>query len=244
MGPRILVIQHHPASPAGILGERMAARAARVTTLDAQHGIDLPADAETLDGLVILGGAMNAYADDQCRHFPTLLELARRYAAAGRPVLGICLGGQLLARAWGAEVRIGAAPEFGVTPLMLTAATADDPLLGGIEGPACAMQWHDDTFDIPPGAVRLLEGQTCRNQAFRVDGVVWGFQCHFEADRRDMVAWAEFRRDNYGYEDFAARLTAEAAAHGETAEAFGRLISDRWLDRVEARRGAGRVRQD
>ena len=82
MRPRILVIQHHPASPAGIVGARMAARAAQVTTLDAQHGIDLPDDADAHDGLLILGGAMNAYDDARCRHFPALLELARRYAAA------------------------------------------------------------------------------------------------------------------------------------------------------------------
>lgn len=234
MRPHILVIQHHPASPAGIVGERMVARAAQVTTLDAQHGIDLPDDADAHDGLLILGGAMNAYDDARCRHFPALLELARRYAAAGRPVLGICLGGQLLARAWGAEVRIGDAPEFGVTPLTPTAAAADDPLLRGTAGPAYAMQWHDDMFDIPPGAVRLLEGRRCRNQAFRVQGVVWGFQCHFEADRRDMVAWAELRRDVYGGEDFSARLATEATVHGEAAEAFGRGIADRWLDLVEA----------
>lgn len=236
MPPRILVFQHHPDSPAGIVGERMAARAAQVTTLDAQHGIDMPEDAGGHDGLLILGGAMNAYDDARCRHFPALLELARGYAAAGKPVLGICLGSQLLARAWGAEVRIGAAPEFGVTALSPTIAAADDPLLGGTSGPAYAMQWHDDTFDIPPRAVRLLEGETCRNQAFRVDDLVWGFQCHFEADRRDMVAWAEFRRDVYGYEDFAARLASDAAAYGEAAEAFGRRIADRWLDLVEDRR--------
>jgi GMP synthase (glutamine-hydrolysing) len=240
MGPRILVIQHHPASPAGIVGERMMAREAQITTLDAQHGIDLPKGADTHDGFLVLGGAMNAYDDQQCRHFPALLELARDYAGAGKPVLGICLGGQLLARAWGAQIRVGAAPEFGVTPLSPTAAATDDPLLGHAPWPAYAMQWHDDTFDIPPGAVRLLASDTCSNQAFRVGDVVWGFQCHFEADRRDMVAWAEFRRDVYGYDDFVARLAADAAAYGEAAEAFGRKIADRWLDLVEvgSERGA------
>ena len=92
---------------------------------------------------------MNAYADTTCSHFPELLELARFYAAAGKPVLGICLGAQLLARAWGAKVHVGAAPEFGVVPLRRTPGATDDPLLALAPAEVPAMQWHDDTFDLP-----------------------------------------------------------------------------------------------
>ena len=219
----------------------MAARGARVTTLDAQHGVDMPEDAAEHDGLLILGGAMNAYDDAGCRHFPALLDLARLYAAKRKPVLGICLGGQLLARAWGAKVHLGAAPEFGVALLAPTAAVTGDALFDGTDATVPAMQWHDDTFDLPDGAVSLLTGEACRNQAFRVADSVWAFQCHFEADRRDMIAWAKYRRDVYGYEDFAARLATAAAAHGEAAEAFGRRISDRWLDLVDLRRAHASV---
>jgi GMP synthase (glutamine-hydrolysing) len=235
----ILVFQHHPASPAGLVGERVAARGAAATTLDAQHGTEIPADAADHDGLLILGGGMDAYADDECPHFPALLRLARGYAAAKKPVLGICLGGQLLARAWGARVHVGAAPEFGVLPLTPTGHAARDPLLAGSPSPVLAMQWHDDTFDLPDGAVPLLRGEACRNQAFRVAEVVYGFQCHFEADRRDMVAWAAYRRDVYGQEDVAAELTAQAEAHGAAAEAFGRQVADRWLDLAERRASGG-----
>jgi GMP synthase-like glutamine amidotransferase len=238
---RILAFQHHPASPAGLVGERMAARGVDVTTLDARHGTAIPEEAEAHDGLLILGGAMDAYADAACPHFPELLRLARAFAADKKPVLGICLGGQLLARAWGAKVHLGAAPEFGVVPLEPTGAAQDDPLLAGTLGPVPAMQWHDDTFDLPEGAVPLLRGEACRNQAFRVAEVAWGFQCHFEADRKDMVDWAVYRRDVYGYADVAARLAAQAEAHGPAAEAFGRRIADRWLDCVAARAGTGIV---
>ena len=232
MAPRILVLQHHPTAPAGLLGERMAARAARVTTLQAEAGIDLPDDAAAHDGLVILGGAMNAYDDQRCRHFPTLLELARTFAATGRPVLGICLGAQLLARAWGGTVHLGAAPEFGVVPLAATPEAEGDPLLAGAAFPAHAMQWHDDTFDLPEVAVPLLTGAACRNQGFRVAGCVWGFQCHLEADRRAMIDWAVYRRDVYGDADRAESIAREAAAYGAAAERFGRDVADRWLDLV------------
>ena len=235
MRPRILVVQHHPTSPAGLVGERMAARAALVTTLDAEHGCDLPADAAGHDGLLVLGGAMNAYDDATCPHFPALLALARGFAAAGKPVLGICLGGQLLARAWGAQVRLGAAPEFGVAVLAVTPEAKGDPLLAGAPAQIPAMQWHDDTFDLPPGAVPLLTGTACRNQAFRVAEVAWAFQCHFEADRGTMAAWAAYRRDVYGDGDLTADLARQAAAHGAAAEAFGRQVADRWLELVAGR---------
>ena len=80
----------------------------------------------------------------------------------------------------------------------------------------------------------LLTGQACRNQAFRVADVVYGFQCHFETDRRDMVAWAVYRRDVYGRRTSRPNCRAGDSL-GAAAEEFGRLVADRWLDLVAVR---------
>ena len=82
------------------------------------------------------------------------------------------------------------------------------------------MQWHDDTFDLPDGAVPLLTGTACRNQAFRVAEVVYGFQCHFEADRQDMVDWAAYRRDVYGQRTSRPSSPSRHGVHGTAAEAL------------------------
>ena len=237
MTPRILILQHHPTSPAGMVGLAIHARQWRSTLLDGARGTVLPADAAEHDGLLILGGDMSALADERCPHFPALLDLARLFAAAEKPVLGICLGGQLLARAFGAGVRLGAAPEFGVTTLLPTGAAAGDPLLADAPQPFLAMQWHDDSFDIPTGAVPLLSSRACANQAFRVGRSVWAFQCHLEADRATIRAWGHERARSEGDPARIEQAAADAERFGDAAEAFGRHLADRWLEQCRARPG-------
>ena len=100
------------------------------------------------------------------------------------------------------------------------------------------MQWHEDTFDLPAGAVPLLTGTACRNQAFRVADAVWGFQCHFEADRRDMVSGRNTVATSTATRTWWRGWRSRQRTHGEAAEAFGRQVADRWLDLVMARMSA------
>lgn len=233
---RLLVLQHHPGSPPGLLGERLAARGAALDVVDAERGCELPGDAGEYDGLVLLGGVMNALDDAACPHFPATLALVRDLAARGRPVLGVCLGAQLVARALGARVRVGASPEFGFTPLTPTPAAALDPVVGHAgPDPVRVMQWHDDTFDLPDGAELLLSGQACRNQAFRWGRSVYAFQGHLEATRETVDAWGRARARSTGDPAVAAALGGDADQHHAQAARFGRGVADAWLDLATAR---------
>ena len=101
------------------------------------------------DALVVLGGGQNALDDEAFPYIPPLLALMREFGDSGRAVLGICLGSQLLARAYGADNLLGAAPEFGWQKVALTGEAKDDPVLRAAPENFPIFQWHDDTFTLP-----------------------------------------------------------------------------------------------
>ena len=181
--------------------------------------------------MVVLGGGQNALADDEYPYFPALLELTRDFAGKDRSVLGICLGGQLVARAFGAENRIGGAVEFGWCGVSLTDEAKADPVLGALPDRFPIFQWHDDTFDLPEKAVRLAGNDVALNQAFRIGRAVYGFQFHFEADRplvRDWSAsFATVIADRHP--DWVERLDDEMARSGPDADAAGLAIARAWV---------------
>ncbi len=135
---------------------------------------------QDFDWLVVMGGTMGAYEEDQ---FPWLKQeklLIRQAIDAGKVVLGICLGAQLIASATGAQVYPGPQKEIGWWPVRTSDAAAKHPLFKDIPQEMITFHWHGDTFDLPEGAVRLASSKACLNQAFAIGERVLGLQFHFE----------------------------------------------------------------
>ena len=130
-----------------------------------------------------MGGGMSAASDDG---FPTRhaeIALIADAVQQGIPTLAICLGAQLLAAAGGAAVYPGPdGPEIAWAPVELTDAARSDALFAGLPPVIEVLLWHNDTFDLPAGAVRLAAGQRYQNQAFRLGARAWGIQFHVEVD--------------------------------------------------------------
>jgi GMP synthase (glutamine-hydrolysing) len=133
---------------------------------------------------------MSAYEEDEPGFLGQEMRIIERALARGIPVLGICLGAQLLARVHGARVYPGpAGPELAWQSCWLTEAGRTEPLLSGFAADSFVFQWHHDTFDLPAGADRLAGSPRYENQAFRVGRLAWGFQFHLEANPALILAW-------------------------------------------------------
>jgi len=236
----LLTVQNDALSPMGFVGEHAYRRGATVDEVMPHEGDPLPPDHARYDGAIILGGPMDAFDDAKNPQFGPLIELLRGFHAAEKPILGICLGAQLVARTFEKPVYRHHEVEIGFTEVEITEAGAATPLLGGLDRRQWVMEWHQDTFDLPEGAELLAAGERCRNQAFRIDSHVYAFQFHFEASRRILRSWVRGNQDSLKrrHPAFLAGIEADVARYMPGQAAFARHVAGQWLDLVEARAGA------
>jgi GMP synthase (glutamine-hydrolysing) len=215
--PRLLVFQHVAVEPLGTLDDLIRARGHRIRFHNFERHPDAQPDVDRYRGLIVLGGPMNVEDQHRRPHLKTELLAIERALEQGKPVLGICLGAQLLAHVLGAPVSRHDPPEIGWYDLRISGAGRSDPVLGVAGERLPVFQWHSYSYELPRDATHLASSATCEQQAFRWGTNAYGFQFHLEADAAVIERWL-------GLPSFRAELAAaglpadEHAIRAETAK--------------------------
>jgi GMP synthase-like glutamine amidotransferase len=185
---RVFLFRHDPLEDLGTIRSTLASLAIEHECFDLYTGASAP-DIRLADGLILMGGPMGV--NDGLEYLECEMELVRQAANRGQGVLGVCLGAQLIARALGGRVYRSAMSEIGWVTLRLTAEAASDRVFSQAGAAPTVFQWHNDTFDLPPGAALLASSDACPNQAFRCGSNIYGVQFHPEMTPAMIVDWQQ-----------------------------------------------------
>jgi GMP synthase (glutamine-hydrolysing) len=219
----------------GVFGEAAAAHGHGIEEWSLAWGTPPPRPLDEYDSVLVFGGVMHA---DQDHQHPWLREesmLLQRLLDLRVPLLGVCLGAQLIARAAGAPVGPSSEPEVGWSTVELAAAARDDPLFRGLPTRFDAFQWHFYTHGIPAGGVELARSRVC-TQAFRLGKAAWGVQFHPEVTMEQIERWT--RETPEDLPASAVELIAESRTHIAAWNDFGRTLCSNFLAVAEGLRAA------
>ncbi len=226
---KIWVLQHHPIENLGTIADALEGAALAWQYVRTFDGHPVPRDMKGAGGLIVMGGPMGVYESDR---YPFLADEMRLIEAAIRehkPVLGVCLGSQLIAATLGAKVAPGPRKEIGWYPVRLAAEAANDRLLGGIPREFVALHWHGDVFDLPRGAVALASSDMTPLQGFRYAENVYGFLFHIESTEQQVHAMArEFADEVKQAGADGARILEQAEENIEALSEIADTIFSRW----------------
>ena len=229
--PSVWVLQHTPSETLGTIEDVLRGHQVAFNYLQTFAGQPVPAEMGDQAGLIVMGGTMGVY--EQAEH-PFLRDEMRLIESAlklGRPVLGVCLGSQLLAAVLGAEVKKGERKELGWHAVTLAEHTAEDPLFAGIQPEFWPFHWHGDVFSLPQNAVGLASSVQTPCQAFRYGKNAYGILFHLEVTGEQisqmLADFAEELREAGGKAtDIAEQIPRHLPALQEIAGAvFGRWAS-------------------
>jgi GMP synthase (glutamine-hydrolysing) len=186
---KLLVFQHVPHEILGTLNPLLKRAGFRIRYINFGRHPDAQPSLEGYHGLVVLGGPMSVYNDHGFPHLVTEMKLIEDAMRRKLPVLGICLGAQLIAKTLGSPVYPNPVKEIGWYDVNPSEHARQDPLLVEFREKEKIFQWHGDTFDIPHSSVHLASSLTCGNQAFRCETNVYAFQFHLEVDEPMILRW-------------------------------------------------------
>jgi GMP synthase (glutamine-hydrolysing) len=225
----LVCVRHQETAPLGIIEDVLRSLSIEWSYLDAWERGAFPTAAE-ISGLIVLGGEMNA---DQLDAYPFLRSVRNLMGEAlseGVPVLGVCLGAQIMTRALGAKVTPAPVREIGFLPVKATATGSSDPVLEPFAPESTVFQFHEDECELPTGCELLFEGTGVSVQAFRAGAAAYGVQFHFEVTGREIESWCDNTPDLEG--DWGAtkrEVMEQAGEHLEAQQRAGRQATRRFL---------------
>lgn len=235
---RLLVVVPSPTDPPARLGEWLRAAGLELDERSVREGDELPADLTGHDGLLVMGGPQSSLDDEETS--PELVgvrHLLAQAVAADLPVLGVCLGAQMLALAGGGRVRVGVeGPEVGATLVARRDAAEHDPLFGPLPLSPDVVQWHhDEISELPAGATLLASSPQYPHQAYRVGRHGYGLQFHVETTPEMVRAWADSDPVGVAASRFdPAEHEARAAATADDLAAVWAPFAARFADLVRS----------
>lgn len=224
----IVIIQHQAGEGPGTIEEELLGGGHKVRRVRIDQGEKVPSDLSTVGGLVIMGGSMGVGDQGKMGHLKDEIALLKHFIVAEKPILGICLGAQLLASALGAEVVAGE-KEIGWLPVRKMPDAFKDAVLRRLPENFPALLWHGDHFSLPKGAVHLLSTDKCGCAAFRHGKKAYGLVPHLEMTAAmvdEMVAGSRKELAAAGVE--AGQILEDTSEHAEPAEELARVMWRAW----------------
>jgi GMP synthase (glutamine-hydrolysing) len=201
------------------------------------RGEKIPSEWRNYDLLVVVGGPMNVYEEDTYPFLAQETIAIKKALENGMPVIGFCLGAQLMAKACGAKVYKGTKKEIGWYPVQMTDHGMDDPLLNSFSREVIVFQWHGDTFHLPYGAVRLASSKDYSNQAMRIGTMSYGFQFHFEITKHMIAEWVGAGRKEIremAVDDLTEKILKDSDTNLPQAHALGISFFTSYLEMIGA----------
>jgi len=220
----VIVIKHIDIEGPGTIETTLKKKKIDYRIVDLSKDESLPKRTDNLRSIITLGGPMNVYEEAKFPFLKEEDEFLRKAIDQDIPVLGVCLGAQLLAKAQGAKVMKAAGEEIGWYRVNLTREAKSDTLFKGMGKSLDVFQWHQDSFALPKRNTRLLAEANSFNQAFRVGRCAWGLQFHFEVNKRMIREWI----DAYGAVNKDEILNG-FELRGEVLKGTAKIISSRFL---------------
>ncbi|MCU1274221.1 MAG: glutamine amidotransferase class-I [Bryobacterales bacterium] len=234
---RVLAFRHGPHEHLGWICDALDAHGIAYDYTDSYQIAD-ERRLRNAGALIFLGGTMSV--NDDLPFIHREVDHIRAAVIRGQPVLGICLGAQLIAKALGARVYKNTVTEIGWAPVTFTSAAPHDPLFAHLPRSETVFHWHGDTFDLPDGAELLASSAHCRHQAFRLGDRVYGLQFHLEVTPAMIVQWCA--EDAACGDAREVKKPIDSGADAEQSGKLARLVFNRWCSLVKEHAACGASR--